>query len=230
MTYPAYENLVFHWGHVDPWGKGEGRIRLNRKTKFGAADVLTDGVGNIIAMPILLGKPCFGRPETFFRHGNRTLPHTLPSGAKTRSVAHRCGACAVSGVREACKKVSVERVRSDPKISAALGLWARTSQALHAKYVYVGDAGRYWTAVLKAIADRGPFASVNDVIVAEDDLCKDEKRRKKESAARQQRRLFNQRKGLPPTPEFSSAASNEQARRHDILDKLAENPTTENSK
>ena len=225
MTYPAYEKLVFHWGHVDPWGKGEGSIRLNHKTKFGAADVVTDGMGNITAMPHLLGKPCFGRPETFFRHGNRTLPYTLPSGKETQSVAHRCGACGVSGVREACRKVSVERVLSDPTISAALSLWGKTSQSMHSEYVYVGAAGRYWTAVLKAIADRGPFASVNDAIIAEYDLRNYEMRRKAESAARQRRRLVNQCQGLPPTTEFSSAASNEQARRHDILRKLAKDPT-----
>ena len=226
MTYPAYEKLVFHWGHIDPWGYGEGSIRLSHKKKFGAADVVTDGIGNITAMPHLLGKPCFGRPETFFRHGNRTLPYTLSSGRKTRSVSHRCGACGASGVRDACRKVSVERVLSDPTISAALGLWGRTSQSMHSEYVYVGPAGRYWTAVLKAIADRGPFANVNDAIVVEHDLRKVETRRKAESAARQRRRLVNQCQGLPPTAEFSGAAFNEQARRHDILCKLASDPSS----
>ena len=100
MTYPAYEKLVFHWGHIDPWGYGEGSIRLSHKKKFGAADVVTDGIGNITAMPHLLGKPCFGRPETFFRHGNRTLPYTLSSGRKCGSACKKDPLSGVIGVQQ----------------------------------------------------------------------------------------------------------------------------------
>lgn len=62
LKVASYQESVNRGGSSKPWGK-----RLRHRTRFYPEAVETDGHGNVLEMPLLMDKPCFGRPETYVR-------------------------------------------------------------------------------------------------------------------------------------------------------------------
>lgn len=156
----TYRDSVMIWGNRDPW-KQLG-IRLNHKTNFKDADVVRDGMGNILDMPLMPRKLCHGRPEVFFRHGKRTRKQRLRDGRIIDAKNHQCARCPL-GVWESCGRTAMERVNSDPAIRKAFEDWRAECEANHqGAFVCTGSASWPWGRFKEAIAARGPFESSND--------------------------------------------------------------------
>lgn len=217
---PNYEEEVWAWGKAKPW-----TVKLSHKVRFGAADVLTDGVGNILALPLLLKKPCFGRPETFFRHGAMVQIQTV-RGRVIESTSHQCGRCPV---RYACQFVCKERVLSDPNMTAALRAWKHHSESMSpGKFIYTGSAGFFWTDFKRAVAGRGRFSSSNDEAIREHERAAvDAVRMKATDRKRASRERLRREKAKDheiPSPQYLLNAERERDDRADILFSIAGDP------
>lgn len=145
-----------------------------------------DNVGNIIDMPPLRGKPCFGRPETFFRHGYATKKVPNVYGSMVDSSNHQCGRCPV---RIACGFVCTVRVFQNSEMKDALSAWVKDCDSRqNGTRIYTGASGRFWTEFLKAIVRRGPFSNSNDRwLKGQDELLRTQQREKAVVAKRRQR-------------------------------------------
>lgn len=220
-TLVSYADDVRAWSSARPW---EGRPSLKHNTSFTIADVVTDGAGNIIAMPALLHKPCFGRAEVFLRHGATKTQFTRSDGKEVESLT-RCGRCAKVGVRAACESVSLERVSADPAMAIAFDEWSKQT-TLHKKASpCTGPIGRYWTTFREAVAARGPFDSVNDAAVAAHEAGLEEGRRQAARIKKRNQRATRQYNGQAPTDDLILAALAERKRRFNVLADLTGDPS-----
>jgi hypothetical protein len=201
----TYRDEVMTWGNQNPW-KRLG-IRVSHKISFRADEVKRDGRGNIVGMPFLQSKPCFGRPEAFFRHGSRTKPVKLPNGRIVKGTNHQCGRCP-GGVRQACAETAWERVQSDAGVRRTFNEW---HQHCHAHFggifTYTGTASRPWGAFKEAIAARGPFKNANDEKIEQWSLGAEERRkakwrREKERQRNKQRTRLRAEQKMPTIRYF----------------------------
>ena len=212
---------VFAAGMNDAW---KGRRPLKHQATFQWSDVITDGAGNVIAMPLLRDKWCFGRPEVYIRQIDRTKIRRFHWGTK-EVAASRCGTCKITDV---CGKLAGERVRSSLSLDTALKQWGDFCNANGGDRQFSGVAGRYWQSFLQAIADHGPWSSSNDDLLAEDEKHRLIERRKAEAArkrkARADERACRQSLNLPPTAEFVAAALFERDQRCARLEGAAGDP------
>jgi hypothetical protein len=210
-----YEAGVFAWGNARPW---DDKPRLSNKDKFDWADMRSNGIGDVLVQPILRKKPCFGRPECFFRHGHKHHDPMMLKGRMQRPLT-RCGRCPVY---DACKTLSAERVYSDDGMALALAAFGRDCAVRHgSKLTYTGETGWLWTAFKKAVATRGPFFNVNDARVHQMEIEKAEITRQKmlrskktEREAQRRSKLANHRK---PSISFQRNARRQSDRYRKIL-------------
>lgn len=164
-----YFSEVMKWGNEKPWKVLE--VRLKHTSDFGPSDVITDGSGNITSMPLLIGKPCFARPEVFFRHGRRTRIFRDANGIDRLSSNHQCGRCPI-GVWEACGRTSYERIQSDLSMKEAFAEWRDVcAAAFGGDLVCTGVASLSWGAFKKAIAHRGRFENSNIQAIRDAEEC-----------------------------------------------------------
>lgn len=153
---------VFAWGRDDPWK--DLRVRVSHKDAFGPADLTTDGRGNILSIPLYRNKPCFGRPETYIRHGKGTAVRRFHG--KLNVVQNRCGKCPLNA---ACKTVARERIKSDPAIESALTAWHAAYSKNPGASRFTGPLyGRLWQAVMQAIVDHGGWGNANDAFLQQE--------------------------------------------------------------
>lgn len=223
-----YEKDVFAWGSDDPW---LGRKPLKHRTEFSSDEVVTDGRGNVISMPILEDKPCFGRPEVFVRqYGRKKM---IKRGTREVEVhGSRCGSCKIG---PACEKISTERINSDPQIREAFRRWSDHCRAAHGgKRVYSGPIqGRMWERFKRTIADHGPWSSSNEGKLRE--LAETKKREERDRwrvnkiRERAQDRAERKAEHEPPAREFIENAAEERNRRAAILEQQAGKPCTHRS-
>lgn len=200
-----YAQEVFAWGRKDPW---RDLPKLSHRDIFAWSDVQTDGLGNVLSMPLLRGKPCFGLPQVFIRHGKSTRMVTNAYCKRVESKTHRCGRCPI---RESCSNLVGERLKSDRSISAALLTWHRYCAQQHNSVpTYSNTAGRKWQAFLQALADRGPFANSNDQKLADwnerDKKDRVEKWRRDKVRQRQRLRTKSKSEGMAPPAQFEDEA------------------------
>ncbi len=215
----TYYDSVMIWGNLSPWTKLG--VRLKHQIRFDPSDVVRDGRGNILSMPVLEDKPCFGRPEAVFRHGQRSKKIKLSDGRIVDSTRHQCALCP-AGVHEACVRTAYERVTSDPHISLAFRAWKQHCDTFfNGRFTCTGSASRLWGAFKLEIARRGPFVSSNDKAVTDLELQRrDALREKWKIKKREQRQLERQNARLarqPPSQQFVRNLEDERDRRFDAL-------------
>jgi hypothetical protein len=219
VTSSDYRDQVMSWGNLSPWSKLG--IRLKHKVSFDPRDVVRDGRGNIIKMPVLPAKPCFGRPEVFFRHGGLNKTVTLGNGRTVKATKHQCGACP-AGVRLACAETAYERVQSDDGMRSAFNAWFAHCRSIHpTELFYTGSASRPWGDFKKAVAARGPFFSSNDEelekLAIEEEVALREKWRTQQCKRRDRQRAELRAARKPPTKQFVLNVQDERDRRLDAL-------------
>lgn len=210
---------VMTWGNQSPW-KTMG-VRLKHKTSFRPEEVVRDGRGNILSMPVLEAKPCFGRPEVVFRQGKRTRKRELPGGRIVDWKNHPCGSCP-AGVHEACVRTAHERVMSDPVMWQAFQGWHEDCKThFNGEFVCIRAASLSWGAFKRAIAARGPFENSNDAEVAKlEQQKRDEQREKWKNRKRLQRhweRALARQEQQLPSGQFVVNLKEERDRRFESL-------------
>lgn len=160
FLFSSFEEEVHHWGSENPWGSNT-RLPPIRHMML-ATEVSTDKRGNVLSMPPLIGRPCFGRIETFLRHAKPAEQTKIVRNNREVASRTKCMGCAVRGP---CKALVAERIHSSLEIKTALVAWYSRTMIQHGKRIYTGPVGRLWTIVLKSIVNQGQFNSSNDAIV-----------------------------------------------------------------
>jgi hypothetical protein len=176
----SHGERIRHWNSQKPW---DG-IRLPTITKpFLAYRVQMEAPGNVMAMPLLVGRPCFGQPTAIMRHGGGERQWI----GRTQSYGlDRCGRCTV---REACKYVAFERLRATPKIDELYREWVHLGgrDATWSTNGPPGTVAVVYKRLIRHLTTEVEFKSVNDAQVAKyyDELAiqrraKDAERKRKE--------------------------------------------------
>lgn len=215
----AYVSKVRSFGGAKPYVDIRGeRKNLSHRTNLQPDEVETDGRGNVTDMPLLKGKPCFGRPERLIRglfegeawydeHGNRR-PGETP--------CHRCEELCL-GTFLACQNVASERIGTAPAIEAAFVDWIDATGNASGPVCFSGAHSRRWKAYLDAIASHGGWTNINDdqvkvaaITAAENDR---KRRRENERVRRQRERELRASLGRPVTAEFLKSVDLERDRR-----------------
>ena len=106
----SYEQKVINYGRV---GGHSGLSRMKSCKEILAKDIQTDGRGNIVKMPPLIGRPCFAIPTGYLRE--RCAPPILANGRYRPS--SKCNQCKV---RTGCHKVVVERSKYVDSLTGSL--------------------------------------------------------------------------------------------------------------
>lgn len=158
-----YDRKVIRYAHERPL---EAFKRMTVCPVFGPKDVKTDGQGNIIEMPRLIGRPCFGIPPAYLRQ--RFRPDKLDRKSGKMRPASKCARCKI---QKACLKVNLERFKAIrtkyPEFKNAVVEWHRAG-GLNAggfpkAFEKLGEAG--WRDVCRW-PQRMDFTSSNAAAVA----------------------------------------------------------------
>lgn len=214
-----YTAEVRRFGASKPFRDADGkRSNLSHKTNFAEDAVITDGKGNVVHMPLLENKPCFGRPERYIR-GIFDVKDWQDQDGNTRNGSTPCLTCEnrTLGTYLACHDLSVERIESSPSIEAALIRWSDGNGLSSGPRCFVGTNAQTWSAVLAAIEEHGGWTSINDeqVKVAAVTAHESEKKRRREAAKARRKRNRDQMAGkVQPLPrEVRDALKEERDRR-----------------
>lgn len=163
LDLESYEEKSIRWSREHPVPPG---VRLNNRTTVREFDVKTDDNGNIMRMPVLIGKPCFGIPAALLRHGRAQAQYVRRLKGRTHN--SRCDRCKVS---DACQKVVVERITtlelSDTKFRASFDAWEGADGLEEGGFQLATDKLGYgaWTLVQSPLRF-AEFSSSNDESVS----------------------------------------------------------------
>lgn len=223
MTDKEYFDSVMKAGNRDAFTHWP---RLSHKDVIEPDDVELDREGNITDMPLLRGKPCFGRPETFLRHGDRERVIRL-NGRQMPSTNHQCRSCPLA-TWQSCKTVVEHRVQADRGMREAYAAWVKKSDPNAGKRNFVGQTGRLWGEFKRAIAARGPFSNANDDALAEEEVrnrrSEVDQWRTNKAKQRHKARERRKREQQLPSRQFIENAIRERDNRRDALEAALADP------
>lgn len=225
-----YVAEVYRFGGPSPYKDQYGHRRnLSHGTDFARDEVVTNDKGDVIAMPLLVKKPCFGRPERYLRAVAGSKPWTDKNG-ETKPGSTPCDTCfeKSAGVYEACLELSLERVASQPRIQAAFDEWNEASRGVLGRKAFHGRLGQLWQNLLDEIVAAGGWSNVNDDHVRVHRHAEAAQKRQAAANRRKARRkeARDARKGRskPITPEFLRGLEQERDRRVEHLKALRDLP------
>ncbi|RVQ68744.1 hypothetical protein EKN06_00475 [Croceicoccus ponticola] len=214
-----YVAEVRRFGSSQPFRDAEGtRRNLSHITNLGRGAVKTDGNGNVTEMPLLEGKPCFGRPERFVRGIFDGKPW-VDEGGTYRAGGTPCHSCETKtlGTFLACSDLSIERMESSAAIEPAFVEWIEATGDDHGPRCFVGANGKRWDGFLAAIEAHGGWTNINDdqtkvAAIANAEREKN-RRRESENVRRKRTRDLRASHGQTITPEYLHALDLERGRR-----------------
>jgi hypothetical protein len=193
-------------------------INLSHDDDINAAEVRTDGQGNVVESPLIRGKPCFGRPERYVR-GHRSRRHWTDRKGDRRLSETPCTRCAgqSAGVYDACGSVVNERVQSSAAITATFDEWDSACGEHTGPRCFIGTRARAWHAFIDAIVDHGGWTNCNDdqVKLHSHHRRDREKTRRNAAAKKRRKRDRDARRGIPAaiTAEYMRELDAERDRR-----------------
>ncbi|MGB7370953.1 hypothetical protein [Erythrobacter sp.] len=221
-----YVDEVRRFGGPKPRIDADGKARNVRHIdEIDPSDVITDGQGNVLRMPLLRRKPCFARPERFLRGLFGSKSWTDDKGVR-RPSASPCYTCEdmTLGTFMSCHKVVVERIESSSSIEDAFEEWDDSTAGKTGPWCFNGERRQLWNVFLDVIEAHGGWSNINEnqVKVASLAEAKEERRRRKHSERRRRAAERDRRKGLigPLTPEFFAALDEERDERAQMLKEL----------
>lgn len=168
---------VRRYGGPNPYRYAEGgRCHLDQTEAISIADVETDGLGNIVEMPLLRRKPCFGRVERLGRalEGEIEAFHRSQQAFLTKSASQigkavnksrwtppKCVRCPKT-TGNACAEICDERLESAPEVRRRYHKWFEFVENLPVQKRFIGAANVLWQCFLRAIEEHGGWTNVND--------------------------------------------------------------------
>lgn len=164
LDVESYQEKSLTWSREKPVDKG---VRISNKASFKPHRVETDGHGNVVDMPPLAGKPCFGIPTAFLRHGR--APAVYVKRLKERVHNSRCDLC---NIRKACKKLVGERARylaeTQPEFHSLIHNWIEAGGLEKGGFAVAHkELGQgAWTRIGHFLQSAN-FSNSNDAFVAE---------------------------------------------------------------
>lgn len=180
LDLEPWRKKVVCFAQEAPLRAGRVVVSLRNKVRIPPSAMNTDGFGNVLAMPELIGKPCFGVATAFLRHGSAHPTELF----KTISVpGTRCGRCTA---RTACVMLVLERVRSRPHLQNAVARWYEMGGRLHLATDKTNELA--WQQVTEATAS-AVFHNSNDAAVVRYWSTIDSIRKRKDADRKNQTRL-----------------------------------------
>lgn len=222
MTKYALE--VSRFGFMPRFKHEGGRgYNVSHDLSFSWQDLRSDGEGNVLVSPPLKRKPCFGRPEAFFRTYFGARTERIDTNCINQIEKNRCDVCPIF---HACKALCDERIGSDPSVEEAFDAWIQGTGHLPKNGKFRSSSTLHlWSKVLHAIRSHGGWTNVNDLQVILHDQKQHEERNKKRRdsarAARRAKMLVRQGKRKAVTPAFLAAVAAERNRRLRVLHQIA---------
>lgn len=183
-----YIASLYKMGSLDAYSRSDGsNVYLRHSTVFTSDDVKTDGKGNVIDMPLLENKPCFGRPERYIRQSSLDIKFFRSSEGGIVPCETRCCRCD-RRVQNACEDLVFERLESDTIIGKAIDDFLYSIGKFPDR-VWTHKNRKLWRKFLDAVRDHGGWSNVNDERIP---LAKLERRilqvkKRRESAALKRR-------------------------------------------
>lgn len=218
-THSNYHDEVYNFGGSKP----DFSINNSNVDNINWNDITTDGKGNVINMPLLHSKLCFGRIEYLIRHGHKDQP-LVKQGPKKAPKRIKCEKCPAF-TKDSCKKLVAERMNADIEIKNAFIEWFKAGKkadndpnpqkSTKKRYnrFYGPVFGELWDNCLKAVSNRGPFENSNDEAMRNEIDDKKERKRvrdaKKKRVKRNQERLKRKAERLEPPSQFIRVAWDE---------------------
>lgn len=214
-----YVDEVRRYGGQNPRSDRNGKFTNVRHIgNISTEQVVTDGAGNIVSMPLLKKKPCFGRPERLLRglFGKKTWVDDKGERHPGHTPCYSCEK-QTPNTFLACHDVIAERIASSSSIESSCHRWFDETEDRFGPACFSGKNGKVWHDFLSAIENHGGWTSVNDVQVKLNAIAADKKEKKQRADKAKARRQIDKkrRQGLasPPSPEFIAALDKERDRR-----------------
>lgn len=199
------------------------------------SEILTDGLGNVLDMPYLPTKRCFGRIEYSLRH-HADKPDRKKIKGSLKERHSRCSRCHLKtpNTAKSCGLLVRERILESDQIRQAVIEWDAEVQKEKASTsnprarihedktaMYVGKLSAAWGNVRDAVINEGPFADSNNQKRLKVEA--DRKRRnleadtKRKGRERREARKQAQKKLQIPPQQFQDAAWREAILRQNQL-------------
>lgn len=173
------------------------RQNRNRKACIRLDQVVTDGAGNIVDMPLTKGLHCFGNPVEYFRG---EFDQTSKWRRLDGTIIEKPSGCAGCKSRAACGAISIERIGSGYDVTRTFQSWETETSRLSREARH-----SHWT--FEAFADaceKAAWTTSNDERLAEK-RATDAARKRKERRAERSRA----RRGKPITEKFLATLDHE---------------------
>lgn len=215
-----YRTEVNNYGGAKPKFRGKNKNVID----FEWDKISTDGKGNVLSMPLLPDKECFGKVEYVLRHGTKS-PEPKPIKGRMIDIETRCTRCLkkTPNTHASCNSLVRERITQNPKIELALKEWhadvkiqkqnPNRYDPIHTDPTrkFVGDIlGAKWTAFKIAIIDHGRFTNANDEELKHEfertEIARRREDARRQRLARELKRAELKMQGRPPSKEFQEAA------------------------
>lgn len=178
MSLSHVERLQ-QWNGQRPW---EG-LRLPKKIVDLRPGHIQMRGGDIVRMPLLIGRPCFGEVTAFLRHGGHQ-PFWNP---RTKMfMDSRCMRCPVQST---CEFVASERLRATPEIDAAYRAWLAAGGRKSTWIKQPGYAAHRYRDLLRLLETQVRFTNVNNAAAAQFHQAALEQAREKDRLRQQAKRL-----------------------------------------
>lgn len=213
-----YVNEVRRFGGSAPFMENGRKFNLSHKDNIDPDFLQMDGNGQVDHVPVVWGKPCFGRPERFAR-GRREGKRWTDADGERRQGLTSCDTCMKRspGTYEACGRIFAERVASNPLINAAFDKWIEGCKDDFGPICFLRNQAKLWNDFLQAIIDHGGWRNVNDdqVKLEAIRLATERTARIKANRKKRARRLKAARRGAakPVTKHFLDELQAERDRR-----------------
>ena len=154
----SHAEKISYWRGERPWKVDGANLKLVFKSKpFPPGHVHMDDHGNILRMPPLVNRPCFGQVTAYLRHGGNGHVFSPKTGGYHPD---RCARCPVA---EACAFVCEKRLSCTPAIQELYHEWKHRGgkQSSWPKSGRPGSASVVLPRLLDALK-KHPFTSDND--------------------------------------------------------------------
>lgn len=222
----SYAEKVWHFSSEKPWSARRGTpgqykqvtIPMGSVEPFFWLNVVTDRCGNVLSMPKLIGRPCFGIVTAYLRHGCMD-PVFIRRQQKTGP--SKCGRCRV---QSACHNLAKDRIHSTPQLLAAYEKWK------------LGGGRKMFNSHLQLHANQGSFTafvqlarttiftSSNDKVVADYYAKRDADMLEKDRIRKIAERRMSRKKGVVDR-KLVEQSLEERNRRRALLDEATKHPS-----